>query len=97
MLTWMHAHAALLLTGLGVLGVVTFVFSLIALPIVVSKLPADYFVREHRRVLPWFSDRPVRNTILVVGRNILGVALVLGGVVMLSRIISHLTSTEWCV
>ena len=83
MLAWMSEHAALLLTGLGVLGAVTFVASLIALPMVVARLPADYFVRKRTPVRPWNSARPIRNTILVVGRNVLGATLILGGIVML--------------
>lgn len=83
MFMWIQAHSTLLLTGLGVLGVVTFVLSLIALPIVVAKLPEDYFVGERKRVLPWRGSHPVRDTLLVVGRNVLGVALVAGGMAML--------------
>ena len=83
MVTWFQAHAAVLLTGLGVLGVVTFVLSLIALPIIVSKLPEDYFVARRDRVFPWNTHRPIWNTVLVVGRNALGVILVLGGIGML--------------
>ena len=83
MFMWIQAHSMLVLTGLGFLGVVTFVLSLVALPIVVAKLPEDYFVGERKRVLPWRGLRPVRDTLLVVGRNVLGVALVAGGVAML--------------
>ena len=83
MLMWIQANATVLLTGLGVLSVATFVLSLVALPIVVAKLPEDYFVAKRERVLPWRSARPVRDTLLVVGRNILGVALVAGGIAML--------------
>ncbi|MBC24195.1 MAG: hypothetical protein CMJ32_09810 [Phycisphaerae bacterium] len=83
MFTWIQAHSALLLTSLGVLGIVTFVGSLIALPILIARLPADHFITERTTVRPWRSDHPVRSVLLVVGRNLLGVLLILGGLVML--------------
>jgi hypothetical protein len=83
MITWIQAHSALLLTGLGVLGVATFVVSLIALPIIIARLPVDHFVVERARSVPWQGARPRRSILLVLGRNLLGVLLVLGGVLML--------------
>ena len=83
MILWMETHFAMLLTGLGVLGMVTFVTSLIALPIIVARLPVDHFIATCGRVLPWRSNHPVRNTLLAILRNLLGVALVIGGMVML--------------
>ena len=46
MLAWISLHSTLLLSGLGILGVLTFVGSLIALPLLIAKLPADHFVTE---------------------------------------------------
>ncbi len=83
MYEWIHEHLTSLLTILASVGVVTFVGSLVALPIIVAKMPADYFVRPRKRVLPWRTERPVRNTLLVLGRNALGVVLVMGGIAML--------------
>lgn len=83
MITWIQAHSALLLTGLGVLGVATFVVSLITLPIIIARLPVDHFVVERTRSVPWQGARPLRSILLVLGRNLLGVLLVLGGVLML--------------
>ena len=83
MITWIEAHSALLLTGLGLLGVVTFVASLIALPIIIARLPADHFVVERARAVSREDARPLRSILLALGRNLLGVLLVLGGVLML--------------
>jgi hypothetical protein len=57
MITWIQAHSALLLTGLGVLGVATFVVSLIALPIIIARLPVDHFVVERAAGHPHDRDR----------------------------------------
>ena len=83
MLSWFQENSAVLLTLLGILSVVTFVGSLVALPLLVARLPADYFVRPQQVTLPWRTARPVRNSILCVLRNLLGFLLVLGGLAML--------------
>ena len=77
--SWLNEHGAALLAGLGVFGLVTFVGSLILLPIIVSRMPADYLVRP---VEPW-SARSRSQVLLGVGRNALGLLLFLGGVLML--------------
>ena len=76
---WFKAHGALLGAGLGVLGLVMFVGSLLLLPVLVARLPADYFVRTP----PPRGARTTGATILELLRNALGVVLVIGGVIML--------------
>ena len=83
MLPWIEAHSILLLSGLGVLGLATFVGSLIALPILIARLPVDHFIVDRARVRPWRSLHPVRSTALVCLRNLLGMILIVGGMLML--------------
>jgi hypothetical protein len=83
MTTFIQAHSAFLLTGLGALSVVTFVTSLIALPIIITRLPVDHFISQRARSLPWRGKSPLRSTVLVILRNLLGALLVLGGLLML--------------
>ncbi len=66
---------------LGVVSVVMFIATLLAVPFVVSRIPTDYFIREHkpRRQTP---DTPARLLWLVV-KNVLGVILLLAGLAML--------------
>lgn len=66
-----------LLTG-GV-SLLLFLSSLVAVPFVVTRIPADYFVRTSSR------DGPTdfRSTVWLVLRNLLGVVLFLVGVIML--------------
>jgi hypothetical protein len=63
--------------------VVTFAVSLITLPIIVARLPVDHFISPRRRSLPWRGEHPLRSTALVLLRNLLGMLLVLGGLMML--------------
>jgi len=65
------------------LFIVSLVASLIAVPWVIVRLPADYF-RRSKPQRPPFADRspPVR-MVLIVGKNLLGLALVGIGIVFL--------------
>jgi hypothetical protein len=81
-LEWLRSHE-ILLGWLSAISVFTFVGSLIAVPWMVVRIPADYFV--HRR---HFVDRlqtlhPVLRVALLVLKNLCGVLLVLAGVAML--------------
>jgi len=68
---------------LGVLSAVTFVGSLILMPILVARLPVDYFQYSRRR-RQYAGDRhPVVHMVLVVSKNTLGLFLLLAGIAML--------------
>lgn len=61
--------------ALGVLSVVAFVATLVLVPVVLARLPKDYFLRE-----PEASSAPMALRVL---KNVLGVLIVLVGVLML--------------
>ncbi len=81
-LTWVESHPALTI-GLAVLSVITFIGSLLALPLLVSRLPVDYFTdpRRHRSLLRQRS--PLAYVALRVVKNLLGWMLILFGILML--------------
>lgn len=63
---------------LGAVSALTFVFSLLALPWLVSKIPVDYFtrVRDPHRWHILFTPRAIL-------RNLLGLPVLLAGIAML--------------
>jgi Putative transmembrane protein (PGPGW) len=81
MFAWLRGHETVL-WWLGALSVVTFVGTLVALPLVVARLPPDYFTH---------AQRPVRRHAQLtgarllgrLGKNLLGILIVLAGVAML--------------
>jgi hypothetical protein len=77
---WLENHGDILwyFTGFGLL---VFFGSLIAIPLLIIKLPADYFVRAPIR--DWPTRRPLVHLALVILKNIVGVLLCLGGIAML--------------
>jgi hypothetical protein len=89
---WLHAHEPLLawlrgnevlLAWLAGASVVTFVGSLIAVPWLVVRIPADYFVRGEHRRLPWADRHPLARALLHVGKNLAGCLFIVAGIAML--------------
>jgi hypothetical protein len=68
---------------MGVVSVITFVGTLAALPILVARIPADYFMRERQSRAANRQQHVAWRLIGVVCKNIVGLAFVLAGVAML--------------
>ena len=67
---------------LGVVSGVFFIGSLVAIPILVVRLPDDYFTKNHRR--KWLQNRhPVLRVTGYAIKNLIGCAFLLAGVAML--------------
>ena len=74
-ITWQSA-----LVAVGIF-LVTFVVSLAVVSFILVKLPADYFQKAHKTKL-WSGPRPALHAAEVIGKNILGVLLIVVGIVM---------------
>jgi hypothetical protein len=68
---------------MGILSVVTFFGSLIALPMLIARMPADYFVRDRQGHAAHRRQHPVLRVIGLVCKNLVGLAFVLAGIAML--------------
>jgi hypothetical protein len=66
------------------LSIIMFLGSLILLPIVIIRLPTDYFIRDHKKPVP---NRPLRSLLwrvmLRLLKNLLGGLMLLAGLLML--------------
>jgi hypothetical protein len=82
MLDWLRSHDKILWWLIG-LSVVTFVVSLLAVPRMVVRLPADYFARDEPYREPWEDRHPIIRITLVVAKNLLGIVLIAAGILML--------------
>jgi len=72
--------------GLGWLAAVsalTLVGSLVVIPLVAARIPADYFCAHRRGRTLWRRRRPVLRLCVLILKNILGLVLFLAGVLML--------------
>ena len=82
MLDFFHMHETVIL-WLAVSSLVTFTASLIIVPLLVVRIPADYFSQRKRRRPPWAHHHPLLRGILLVIKNICGYVFILAGILML--------------
>ena len=82
-LLWLRGHPALLWV-LVVTSVIIFLGALVAVPLFLTWIPADYFLhsrREQRR--GWTARHPALRITAVLAKNLFGALLVMAGLVML--------------
>ena len=80
MLILLERHEALF-WSLTAWSVLVFFGTLVAMPLLIARVPADYFSR--RPVRDWPTRHPAVHVILVLAKNLLGLVLLLAGLAML--------------
>lgn len=81
MLAWVQQHARLM-WWLAVLSAAMFVASLAAMPWLLVRIPPRYFMTD-KHPHPWADRHPIIRLLFSAGKNLLGLALVALGVLML--------------
>jgi hypothetical protein len=82
LLEWIIDHLGLTL-GLLALSVVLLVVSLWASYRYLVSIPSDYFSHSHRPLETWRESHPALRWSILVGKNVLGVVLIILGLIML--------------
>ncbi|MBI5558068.1 MAG: hypothetical protein HY885_10545 [Deltaproteobacteria bacterium] len=82
MLDFLHTNETAIL-WLAVLSLLTFCGSLVIVPVLVIKIPGDYFSNSVRHRPPWARHHPMVRAALLVAKNLLGYTLILAGILML--------------
>jgi hypothetical protein len=82
LLDWLEAHPALL-EGVLAASVLTFVGSLLVLPVLVAAIPRDYFAHKQPPPPRWKLEHPALRMLVLGLRNLLGALLLFAGLVML--------------
>lgn len=72
-----------MLQVLGLFSLFTFVGSLIAVPWLIGRLPADYFITHWQEVEQRHQQHPLLALMTIVLRNLLGLLLLFAGFAML--------------
>ena len=72
-----------LLGWLATLSVLTFVGTLIVIPMLVVRIPEDYFIQRRRHRLLWWERHPVLRLVIVIIKNAAGWLFVAAGIAML--------------
>jgi len=73
----------LLVWWIGSLSVFTLLAVMIIVPIIVVRLPCDYFAGAKRTPAPWSEKHPAVRCVLLTGQTATGVVFVLAGIAML--------------
>jgi hypothetical protein len=82
MFDWLQQNS--ILCGFLFAGsVLMFIGSLIAVPWLIVRIPADYFMRQRHYVDRWLPRRPALRIVFLGIKNCFGGLLVLAGIVML--------------
>ena len=82
MWNWFSQHEELL-WWMGVISIITFLGSLIAIPWMVAKIRPDYFLHPSAPSESWQNRHPVIRFALHVVKNLVGVMLIFAGIAML--------------
>lgn len=77
------SHNEALLWWMGAAGLLTMVLTAIAIPLVVSRLPADYLVNDQDGRDASEHASPARRIGILILKNVFGWLMILAGIVML--------------
>ncbi len=70
--------------GLAAFSVASFVGSLLLIPVLAVRIPADYFAEKKRhRWEPWAHEHPLIRWLLLLLKNLLGYVFIVLGIAML--------------
>ena len=82
MVQWIQSHE-IILWWLAAVSVITFVSTLVVVPLLVVKIPSDYFAHGRRTGLLWADRHVAVRWMLVLTKNLLGYILIAAGILML--------------
>ena len=71
------------LIGMGVSSIFIFLISILGISWFVAQMPEDYFLLPKRQTSKWQQQKPILRFVVVVAKNILGLSLIIGGLLML--------------
>ena len=79
---WFADHPEVLI-GMGISSIFIFLISILGISWFVAQIPEDYFMLSKRQTSKWQQQKPILRFIVVVAKNILGLSLIIGGLLML--------------
>ncbi len=80
--SWLLAHEGVL-WALIALSFSTFVISACTIPVLIARMPADYFLQRKPSPQSWRGQHPVIRTVALILKNLLGLVFLVLGIAML--------------
>ena len=82
LILWFSDHPGVLI-GLGASSILIFIVSILGISWFVAQIPEDYFLSSKRKPSKWQEQKPILRLAVLFGKNIIGVSLIIGGLLML--------------
>ena len=79
---WFYDHPEILV-GLGISSIFIFLLSILGISWFVANIPEDYFLESVRKPTKWSEQKPILRLAVILGKNIIGLLLIIGGLLML--------------
>jgi hypothetical protein len=83
MVQWIQSNETVL-WWLAASSIITFIATLIVVPVLVARIPHDYFLIARHERPPLACQNPMARWMLKIGRNVLGLVFVVAGILMLA-------------
>ena len=82
LILWFSDHPGVLI-GLGASSILIFIISILGISWFVAQIPEDYFLSSKRKPSKWKEQKPILRLAVLFGKNIIGLSLIIGGLLML--------------
>ena len=79
---WFADHPEVLI-GMGISSIFIFLISILGISWFIAQIPEDYFLRSKRQPSKWREQKPVLRFVVMFGKNLIGLSLIIGGLLML--------------
>ncbi len=79
---WFADHPEVLI-GMGISSIFIFLISILGISWFVAQIPEDYFLKSKRQPSKWKEQKPILRFVVVFGKNLIGLSLIIGGLLML--------------
>ena len=79
---WFSEHPEILI-GLGISSIFIFLLSILGISWFVANIPDDYFIDSKRKPTKWREQKPILRLAVIFGKNMIGLLLIIGGLLML--------------
>ncbi len=79
---WFSDHPEILV-GLGISSIFILILSIVGISWFIAQIPDDYFQSSKRKPTKWREQKPILRLAVIFGKNIIGLLLIIGGLLML--------------